>query len=188
MSCSGSNLEGESSPKEGVVNHYFNSVMAPQKTVCFKEGVMLVEEVKAPKTTGTMEERLGELEDKTFRYGTVVYRSLDAHHFMNLELEKKVEEYKERLEDLEDRYKYVVEKLEKIQCFMWAVENQKCEYEERFKKIAAAVTLRYNNPPTSFRDGRPFPWKMAEWEEECEKEEAAAKESLAERQAWRSST
>ena len=43
MSCSGSNLEGESSPKEGVVNHYLNSVMAPQKTVCFKEGVMLVE-------------------------------------------------------------------------------------------------------------------------------------------------
>ena len=28
------------------------------------------------------------------------YRSLDAHHFMNLELEKKVEEYRERLEDL----------------------------------------------------------------------------------------
>ena len=80
--------------------------MTPQKTVCFKEGVMLVEEVKAPKTTGTVEERLDELEDKTFRYGTVVYRSLDAHHFMNLELEKKVEEYKKRLEDLEDRYKY----------------------------------------------------------------------------------
>ena len=60
MSCSRSNLEGESSPKEGVVNHYHNSVMAPQKTVCFKEGVMLVEEVKAPKTTGTMKERLGD--------------------------------------------------------------------------------------------------------------------------------
>ena len=96
MSCSESNLEGESSTKKGVVNHYLNSVMAPQKTVCFKEGVMLVEEVKSPKTTGTMEKRLDELEDKTFRYGTVVYRSLDAHHFMNLDLEKKVEEYKER--------------------------------------------------------------------------------------------
>ena len=88
---------------------------------------------------------------KTFRYGTVVYRSLDAHHFMNLELEKKVEEYKERFEDLEDRYKHVVEKLEKIQCFIWDVESQNCEYEEHFKKIAAAATLRYNDPPTSFR-------------------------------------
>ena len=60
MSCSGSNLEGKSSPKEGVVNYYLNSVMAPQKTVCFKEGVMLVEEVKAPKTTGTVEEKTGQ--------------------------------------------------------------------------------------------------------------------------------
>ena len=187
MSCSGSNQEGESSPKEGVVNRYLNSVMAPPKTMCFKEGVMLVEEVKAPKATGTVEERLDELEDKTFRYGTVVYRSLDAHHFMNLELEKKVEEYKKRLEDLEDRYKDVINKWEKFQCFMWDVENQNCEYEERFKKIAAAATLRYNDPPTSFRDGRPFPWKMAEWEEEYEKEEAAAKKDLAKRQAWGSS-
>ena len=170
------------------MNRYLNSVMEPQKTVCFKEGVMFVEEVKAPKTVGTVEERLDELEDKTFRYGIVVYRSLDAHHFMNLELEKKVEEYKKRLEDLEDRYKYVIDKLEKIQCFMWDVENQNCEYEERFKKIASAATLRYNDPPTSFHDGRPFPWKMAERDEEYEKEEAAAKESLAERQAWGSST
>ena len=169
------------------MNRYLNSVMTPPKTVCLKEGVMLVEEVKAPKATGTVEERLDELEDKTFRYGTVVYRSLDAHHFMNLELEKKVEEYKKRLEDLEDRYKDVINKWEKFQCFMWDVENQNCEYEERFKKIAAAATLRYNDPPTSFRDGRPFPWKMAEWEEEYEKEEAAAKENLEERQAWGSS-
>ena len=47
MSCSGSNQKGESSPKEGVVNRYINSVMAPPKTMCFKEGVMLVEEAAA---------------------------------------------------------------------------------------------------------------------------------------------
>ena len=184
MSCSGSNLDGENSPKNGLVNRYLGSVMAPAKTICFKERVMLVEEVKAPKTTRTMEERLDELEDKTFRYGTMVYRSFDAHHFMNLELEKKAEEYKKRLEDLEYMYKDVINKWDKFQCFMWDIENQNCKYEEHFKKIAAAATLRYNNPPTSFCDGRPFPWKMAEWEEEYEEEEeAAAKESLEERQA-----
>jgi len=188
MSSSGSDHEGESFPKGGVVNRYLNSVMAPMKTLSFKEGAMLIEEVKAPKIIGTVEERLEDLEQKIFRYNTVVERSLDAHHFMNLELEKKVEEYKERLEDLEERYKDVIEKLDRIQCFMWDVENQNCEYEERFKKIAEAATLRYNNPPTSFRDGRPFPWKMAEWEEEYEKEEAAAEEALAKRQAWGSST
>ena len=49
-----------------------------------------MEEVKAPKTVGTVEERLDELEQKIFRYNTVAERSLDAHHFMNLELEKKL--------------------------------------------------------------------------------------------------
>ena len=71
---------------------------------------------------------------------------------------------------------------------MWDIENQNCEYEECLKKIAEASTLKYNDPPTSFRDGKPFPWKMVEWEEEYEKEEAAAKEALAKRQAWGSST
>ena len=144
--------------------------------------------MKAPKIIGTVEERLEDLEQKIFRYNTVVERSLDAHHFMNLELEKKVEEYKERLEDLEKRYLHVTSELDKHQALLWDVENQNCEYEERFKKIAAAATLRYNDPPNSFYNGRPFPWKRAEWEEEYEKEEAAAEKALAERQAWGSST
>ena len=116
---------------------------------------MLIEEMKAPKIIGTVEERLEDLEQKIFRYNTVVERSLDAHHFMNLELEKKVEEYKERLEDLEKRYLHVTSELDKHQALLWDVENQNCEYEERFKKIAAAATLRYNDPPNSFYNGRP---------------------------------
>lgn len=188
MSSSGSNQEGEDSTKEGIVNHYLNSVMAPMKTLSFKEGVLLVEEVKAPKTIGTVEERLDDLEQKTFRYNTVVERSLDAHHFMNLELEKKVEEYKERLKDLEDRYLHVISELDRYQSLMWDVENQNCEYEERFKKIAEAATLRYNDPPTSFYNGRPFPWKVEEWEADYEKKQAEEEEAEAIGQAWGSST
>ena len=86
MSSSGSNQEGEDSTKEGIVNHYLKSVMAPMKTLSFKEGVLLVEEVKAPKTIGTVDEKLDDLEQKNFRYTTVAECSLDAHHFMNLEL------------------------------------------------------------------------------------------------------
>ena len=55
---------------------------------------------------------------------------------MNLELDKKVQEYKERLKDLEDRYLHVISELDMYQALMWDVENQNCEYEERFKKIA----------------------------------------------------
>ena len=119
-----------------------------------------------------MEERLDDLEEKTFGYGTVVERSLDAHHFMNLELEKKVEEYKERLKDLEDRYLHVISELDRYQALMWDIENQNYEYEERFKKIAEAATLRYNDPPTSFYNGRPFPSKLEEWKADYDKEEA----------------
>jgi hypothetical protein len=64
MSSVGSNLEGESSTMGGVVNHYLNSVMASLKTLSFKEGVLLVEELKAPKTTDTLEERLDALEEQ----------------------------------------------------------------------------------------------------------------------------
>jgi hypothetical protein len=68
MASFGSGLQGEDSEKRGVVNHYLNSVVAPLKTLTFKEGVLLIEEVKAPKTEGTMEEKLQVLEDAIFRY------------------------------------------------------------------------------------------------------------------------
>ena len=90
MASSGSMKGGDEIKKKGVVNHYLNSVMAPLKTLTFKEGVLLVKEAMEPKTEGTVEERLEKLEDTTFRYGNVVERSLDAHHHMNLEMEKKV--------------------------------------------------------------------------------------------------
>jgi hypothetical protein len=83
MSSFTSNLEGESSTTGGVVNHYLNSVMAPLKTLSFKEGVLLMEELKAPKTADMLEKRLDALEEKTFRYSIVIERSIDAHHFMN---------------------------------------------------------------------------------------------------------
>jgi hypothetical protein len=64
MSSLRSNLEGESSAMGGVVNHYFKSVMAPLKTLSIKEGVLLVEDLKAPKTAGMLEERLDALEEQ----------------------------------------------------------------------------------------------------------------------------
>jgi hypothetical protein len=103
------------------------------------------------------------------RYNTVVERSLDAHHFMNMELEKKVEGYKERIKYLEERYIHVISQLDKFQALVWDQENQNCEYEERFKKIAEAASLMYNDPPMSFYNGKPFLWKMEEWKAEYEK-------------------
>jgi hypothetical protein len=176
MSSLGSNLKRGNSAKGGVVNHYLNSMMAPLKISSLKEGVLLVEESKAPKTVGMLEERLDALEEKTFRYNMVVEHSPDAHHFMNMELEKKVEEYKERIKDLEERYIHVISQLDKFQALVWDQENQNCEYEECFKKIAKAASLRYNDPPMSFYNGKPFPWNMEEWKDDYEKNQPEEEE------------
>jgi hypothetical protein len=69
---------------------------------------MLMEEVKATKTKGTMEEKLQVLEDTIFRYDTVIERSLGAHHLMNLEMEKKVEAYEARIKDMEEKYVHTI--------------------------------------------------------------------------------
>ena len=172
MSCSGSNLGGEDSKEMGVVNRYLNSVVAPLKTLTFKEGVLLMEEVKAPKTEGTMEERLQVLEDTVFRYGTVIERSLDAHHLRNIEMEKKIEAYEARSKDMEEKIFHILTQLDRFQALMWDVENQNCEYEDRFNKITEAASTKFNDPPTSFYNGRPYPWKLKEWDTHYEEESA----------------
>jgi hypothetical protein len=112
MSSSGSNLGVEGSKEMGVVNRYLNSVVAPLKTLTFKEGLLVKEEVKAPKTEGTMEERLEILEDIVFRYGTVMERILDAHHLMKIEMEKKVEAYESRIKDTEDKIFHILHQVQ----------------------------------------------------------------------------
>jgi hypothetical protein len=48
-----------------MVNYHLKSVMAPQKTFRFKEGVLLVEDMEEPKTKGSLEERPRRLEEET---------------------------------------------------------------------------------------------------------------------------
>ena len=167
---------GDNSEEKGVVNRFLSSVVSPVKTLTFKEGVLLMEEVKAPKTKGTVEEKLQILEDTVFRYGTMVECSLDAHHLMNLEIEKKVEVYEARIKDLEEKYLHALTQLDKFQAHMWDVENQNCEYEERFKKIAEAATIKFNDPLLSFYNGRPYPWKLKEWDAYYEENDAKEEE------------
>jgi SMC interacting uncharacterized protein involved in chromosome segregation len=152
-----SNPGGSCSDNKSVVSYYLDSMLAPLKTLNSKEGVLLLEEVKAPKIQGTIEERLQTLEDTTFKYGTMVESILDAHHFMNLELEKNIESYEARIKDLEEKYVHTVSQLDKFQVLMWDVENQNCAYEDLFKKIAEAASTNYSDPPLSFYNGRPYP-------------------------------
>jgi hypothetical protein len=115
-----------------MINPYLNSVMAPPKTLRFNEGVLLVEDMEAPKTEGSMEERLRKLEGDTHRYRIIVEHSLDAHFFMSRDLEKKVEAYEERIKDLEEKYLHTLGHLDRFQALMWDVEIQNCEYEDHF--------------------------------------------------------
>jgi hypothetical protein len=129
MSSSGVKEVGEEIKKKSVVNHYLNSVMAPPKTLRFNEGVLLMEDVEATKTEGSMEERLRKLEENTHWYRIIIEHSLDAHFFMSCDLEKKVEVYEERIKDLEEKYLHTLDHLDRFQALMWDVENQNCGYE-----------------------------------------------------------
>jgi hypothetical protein len=55
---------------------------------------------------------------------------------------------------------------------MWDVENQNFEYEDCFKKIAKASSTKSNDVPTSLYNGRPYHWKLKEWDAYYEKEVA----------------
>jgi hypothetical protein len=113
-----------------VINPYLNFVMASPKTLRLNEGVLLMEDVEAPKTKGLMDERLRKLEGDTHRYRIIIERSLDAHFFMSRDLEKKVEAYEERIKDLEEKYLHTLGQLDRFQALMWDIENQSCEYED----------------------------------------------------------
>jgi hypothetical protein len=170
MSSTGIKEGGDGIEKKSMVNYYLNSLMPPPKTLRFKEGVLHVEDVKAPKTEGSMEETLRELEGDTHRYRTIVEHSLDPHFQMIIALEKKVEAYEGGIKDLEEKYMHTLGQLDRFQALMWDVENQNCEYEDRFQKIAKAA-----NPSMSFHIRKPYPWKLKKWEA-YNKEEYAAEE------------
>jgi hypothetical protein len=79
---------------------------------------------------------------------------------MNIEMDKKVEAYKARIKDTEEKIFHILTELDRFQALMWDVENKNCEYEDRFNKITQAASTRFNDPPTSFYNGRPYPCKL----------------------------
>jgi hypothetical protein len=72
---------------------------------------------------------------------------------MSHDLDKKFEAYEERIKDLEEKYLHTLGQLDRFQTLMWDVENQNCEYEDRFQKIAEAALTKWNNPSMSFYNG-----------------------------------
>jgi hypothetical protein len=160
MSSSGAKEGGDGIEKKSVVSYYLNSVMAPPRTLRFKEGVLLMEDMEAPKTEGSLEERLRRLEEDTHRYRIIVERRLDAHFHMSHDLERKVEAYEGRIKDLEAKYLHTLGQLDRFQAHMWDVENQNYKYEDRFQKIVEAALTKWNDPSMSFHNGKPYPWKL----------------------------
>jgi hypothetical protein len=137
-----------------------------------------MEDVEVAKTKGSLEERLRKLEEYTHRYRTIIKRSLDAHFHMSRDLEKKVETYEGRIKDLEGKYLHTLGQLDRFQPLMWDVENQNCEYQDRFQKIAEADLTKWNNPSMSFNNRKPYTWKLKEWEAYNEEKDAVNEEPV----------
>ena len=51
------------------------------------------------------------------------------------------------------------EKIEHLQAQIYDLQNQKCEYEYRLKRISLAAYSRIPETRSSFYDGEPMPWK-----------------------------
>jgi hypothetical protein len=58
------------------------------------------------------------------------------------------------MKDLEDKFLWCKNILDKMQSDLWDRENQNYENEERFKKIVEGALFKMNDPSASFSNGR----------------------------------
>ncbi|KAE8783562.1 40S ribosomal protein S5-1 [Hordeum vulgare] len=67
---------------ENVINPYLPEVMKHPEEVVTREGVLHIRYVQGPKRTGSMEERLEEVEQEIFKCKEMVEHGLNANHSM----------------------------------------------------------------------------------------------------------
>jgi hypothetical protein len=72
---------------------------------------------------------------------------------------------------------HIITHLDRFQALMWDVENQNWEYEYLFNKIDEDASTKLNDQPTSFYKGRPYPWKIKEWDAYYEEKDAKKEDS-----------
>ncbi|KAE8780648.1 40S ribosomal protein S5-1 [Hordeum vulgare] len=74
---------------EKVINPYLAGVLQHPQSIEMREGVLHIHDVEGPKKTGSVEARLGAMEQQVFKCQGMVERRLNANHMMITEFTNK---------------------------------------------------------------------------------------------------
>ncbi|KAK1612955.1 hypothetical protein QYE76_036628 [Lolium multiflorum] len=160
--CSGSRsiMSSSGTPKdsffEDVVNPYVNELKMHPKEFLLVDGELQIKDVQGPKGEGSLEDRMEKLEQEVFNYKKMAEREVDIFHKIVAEL---IDGHKKETSKLWDDILSLHDTTNKLQAQLYDVQNQNCEYENRFKHISYAASFRIPETKMSFVDGEPLPWK-----------------------------
>ncbi|KAK1618851.1 hypothetical protein QYE76_024368 [Lolium multiflorum] len=160
--CFGSRATMSSSeaPKDNsskdVGNLYMEELKMHPKELLLVEGELQVKDVQGPKGEGSLEDRMEKLEQEVFKYKKMAEREVDIFHRIVSEL---IAEHEKETGKLWSDILSLHDTTNKLQAQLYDVQNQNCEYENRFKYISRAASFRIPETKMSFLDGEPLPWK-----------------------------
>ena len=141
---------------ENVINPYMNELKMHPKELLLVDGELHIEDVRGPKGEGSLEDRMEKLEQEVFNYKKMAEREVDIFHRIVSEL---IGEHEKETAKLWSDILSLHNTTNQLQAQLYDVQNQNCEYENRFKRISYAASFRIPETKTSFVDGEPLPWK-----------------------------
>ncbi|KAK1650411.1 hypothetical protein QYE76_068216 [Lolium multiflorum] len=141
---------------EDVVNPYMSELKMHPKELLLVDGELQIEDVRGPKGEGSLEDRMEKLEQEVFNYKKMAEREVDIFHKIVSEL---IDEHEKETAKLWSDILSLHDTTNKLQAQLYDVQNQNCEYENRFKHISYAASFRIPETKMSFVDGEPLPWK-----------------------------
>jgi uncharacterized coiled-coil DUF342 family protein len=129
------------------------------KELSLKDGKLQIEDVQGPTGEGSLEARMEALEQEVFKHKKMTEREVDIIQRINQEL---IAKHKKETTELWDDILSLHETTKNLQAQLYDLQNQNCEYEDRFKQMSAAASFRILETKSSFLDGEPLPWKSAD--------------------------
>ncbi|KAK1646015.1 hypothetical protein QYE76_063820 [Lolium multiflorum] len=160
--CFGSRaiMSSSETPKDSsckdVDNLYMNELRMHPKELLLVDGELQIKDVQGPKGEGSLEDRMEKLEQEVFNYKKMAEREVDIFHKIVSEL---IDAHEKETAKLWGDILSLHDTTNKLQAQLYDVQNQNCEYENRFKHISYAASFRIPETKMSFVDGEPLPWK-----------------------------
>ncbi|KAK1629080.1 hypothetical protein QYE76_003395 [Lolium multiflorum] len=141
-----------------VGNLYMEELRMHPKELMLAEGKLQIKDVQGPKGEGSLEDRMEKLEQEVFKYKKMAESEVDIFHKIVSEL---IAEHEKETAKLWSDILSLHDTTNKLQAQLYDVQNQNCEYENRFKYISPA-SFRIPETKMSFLDGEPLPWKFGD--------------------------